>query len=143
MPLPATTAAPAIFAHSIKVSGVHICSENQGAPLYSVQPIPLLIRAHKKKAVVLLSVGGKLFTTTQATLTSPLAHGSMLETLVDLHTQRLQDASPARDMSSTEADAPCVMQPTLRDARHPDALFIDRDGGNFGYILSYLRCVLV
>lgn len=93
-------------------------------------------------SVVLLSVGGQLFTTTQATLTSPLAHGSMLETLVQLHTQRL-DASPAGD--STAADAPSGhgMQPTLLDARHPDALFIDRDGGNFGYILSYLRCVTV
>jgi hypothetical protein len=83
-------------------------------------------------AVVLLSVGGQLFTTTRATLMSPLAHGSMLETLVELHTQR-QAAESARTTRS--------MQPTLLDSLHPEALFIDRDGSNFGYVLSYLRCV--
>lgn len=75
--------------------------------------------------VVLLNVGGKLFSTTSATLQSPLAEGSMLETLVGLHVKG--------------PDGDTTMQATCTDPRHPDALFIDRDGESFGYILNYLR----
>lgn len=73
--------------------------------------------------VVLLNVGGKLFSTTAATLTSPLAHDSMLEKVFSLHVEG-QDGD---------------MQATSTDPRHPDALFIDRNGEHFSYILSYLR----
>lgn len=73
---------------------------------------------------VLLSVGGKLFTTTDATLTSPFARGSMLETLAGLHRGGQGDT---------------YMQATRYDPRHSGAMFIDRDGVNFSYILNYLR----
>lgn len=85
---------------------------------------PTLVMA----TTVLLSVGGKLFTTTYATLTSPFARGSMLETLAGMHRDR-DRCGPY--MPAT--DAKCC------DPRHPRTMFIDRDGVNFSYILNYLR----
>jgi hypothetical protein len=73
--------------------------------------------------VVLLNVGGKLFSTTAATLTSPLASDSMLQKLYSLH------------VDGQEGD----MQASCTDPKHPGALFIDRDGECFSYILNYLR----
>jgi hypothetical protein len=81
---------------------------------------------------VLLSVGGKLFTTTDATLTSPFARGSMLETLAGLHRDQLAAALQGRTYMP-------AMQATRYDPRHAGAMFIDRDGVNFSYILNYLR----
>lgn len=83
------------------------------------------------QSVVLLSVGGQLFTTT-TTLTAPPVNGSMLERLIELNLERqkLRVEHPAVAAS---------MQPTLSDPRHPDALLIDRDGSTFNCILNYLR----
>lgn len=78
---------------------------------------------------MLLSVGGQLFTTTASTLTSAFSQGSMLKKLVEIHECRQQVA----------AGAVGGMQPSLSDPRHLDALFIDRDGSTFSYILNYLR----
>ena len=78
--------------------------------------------------LVLLNELGKQFTTTAATLTVPEANGSMLARLVELHL--------GQQMSQPSAGA---MQPALTDNRLGDALFIDRDGSLFHYILNYLR----
>lgn len=84
--------------------------------------------------MVYMNVGGQLFTTTAATLTSPLARGSMLERLVELHMQEGQAGAAA-----AAAAGPVSMPPTLSDPRHPGSLFIDRDGHSFAYVLNYLR----
>lgn len=81
--------------------------------------------------VVQLNVGGQLFTTTTATLTSPLANGSMLGRMIELH---MQEGQP-----SQAGAAGVIMVPTLADPRHPGSLFIDKDGSSFSYILNYLR----
>jgi hypothetical protein len=81
------------------------------------------ITLNMSTSVVLLNVGGKLFSTTTATLTSPSARDSMLGKLFSLH------------MEGEDGD----MQATCTDPRNPGALFIDRDGNNFSYLLNYLR----
>ena len=78
----------------------------------------------RTSSVVVLNVGGQLFTTSSATLTSPVARGSMLEALVGL---------------SLEPAGAEAMQATCADPKHPGALFIDRDDSTFAYILNYLR----
>lgn len=85
------------------------------------------------QTLVLLNVGGQLFTTTTATLTSPAATGSLFERLVSLHVPGGPAAAGAAASHSIH------MAPTLSDPRHPGSLFIDRDGSIFFYILNYLR----
>jgi len=88
-----------------------------------------------RNEVIVLNVGGRQFTTKVATLTSPTGYGSMLASLVALQLQQ-QDAAQGGPAGGAEAT---LLQPALADPRFPEALFIDRDGTLFHYILNYLR----
>jgi len=88
------------------------------------------------QTLVLLNVGGQLFTTTTATLTSPAATGSLFERLVSLY---VQGGPAAAGAAASYSSSSVSMAPTLADPRHPGSLFIDRDGSIFFYILNYLR----
>lgn len=88
-----------------------------------------------------VSVGGTRYTSTVTTLLGPVAQGSMLARLVALHGDCLDASdtgntcSPDSTASGLSADVPSC----LTDHGLDGALFIDRDGALFRYVLAYLR----
>jgi len=81
--------------------------------------------------VVYLNVGGQLYATTEATLSSELAADSRLKAAVSAHVAHMRGEAAAAGL---------VRAPEIPlDPAHQGAVFLDRDGPSFRFVLNYLR----